>query len=70
MSWVIKDTYSKDYYAGSVTADGWYHPDINRARTYLTHKTAYITLTEGSHHVIWPGNRILEIVQIKIEEIP
>lgn len=69
MSWIIKDTYTKEYFICQPSTYGWFHPDIERARTYLTHKAASKVLAEGGHHITWPGNRILSIVKVRTEEV-
>lgn len=66
---VIKCEFSQWYFTASVTPHGWYHPDIGRARIYTKRRYALKTIKDAGHHVIWPGNRILVVTPVKIEEI-
>ncbi len=70
MPYVIKDVYTNEYFTVGATTHSWYHPEIYRARIYTKKKFALKTIQNGGHHVIWPGNRILLVVPIRIIEIP
>ncbi len=67
---VIKCEFSQWYFCASASARwGWYHPDIGRARIYTKRRYALKTIRDRGHHVTYPGNRILIVVPVKIEEI-
>ena len=67
MAWVIKDTLTNEYYRQRA-GDGWYSTDINAARIYTTKSQAEKTISEGNHHITYPGNRILNVIEIVISE--
>ncbi len=69
-NYVIKCQFSQWYFCASCSAaHGWYHPDIGRARIYTKRRYALKRINDNDHHVAYPGNRILVVVPIKIEEI-
>lgn len=69
MNCVIKCEFSGWYFTKSITPQGWYHPDIGRARIFTKRRYALKTISDAGHHVIYPGDHILKIVNVKIEEI-
>lgn len=70
MTCAVKDLYTGHYYTGNATAHGYYHPQVDRARLYTRKVFANQAIALGGHHIEWPGNRNLVVVNIKVEETP
>lgn len=69
MAYAIKDLNTKEYYRQRVGSDGWYSSDINTSRLYGKEKQAQKTIDDNEHHVSFPGNRNLVIVEIALVEV-
>lgn len=69
MPYVIKDMNTGEYYRNSVGSTGWYSDDINFSRIYSSEKQTNGTIDKSGHHVIYPGNRNLKVIEIKIVEL-
>lgn len=65
--YVIKDINTHNYYRES-PHKGWYSPDVGSARLYVTESSALRTIEKDDHHVSFPGNRVLEVVPVTIQE--
>lgn len=68
MAYAIKDLDTGEYYRQRV-GDGWYSTDIDNARLYGTYKQAKKTIDAGDHHVSYPGNRKIVVVEVKLTEV-
>lgn len=69
MAWIIKDTNTNEYYRQRAGRYGWYSLDINDSRLYTSAGAAQLTINQGGHHVVFPGNRMLSVAEVKIVEI-
>jgi hypothetical protein len=63
MSFVIRDIDSKALFQSRSGRNGWYDHDATYARRYKTREGAQHTIDRGNHHVSYPGNRQLEIIE-------
>jgi hypothetical protein len=68
MAWVIKDLSTNEYYRQRLGA-GWYSTDINNARFYTDAIQARRVIDKADHHVTFPYNRDLKVIEVKIVEI-
>jgi hypothetical protein len=64
MAFVIRDTTTGEVYQLRPGRTGWYDTDLTYARRYKTREGAERTIKVGNHHVSYPGNRTLEIVDL------
>ena len=69
MAWVIKDLITNEYYRQRAGKTGWYSTDINDSRLYTSEESALKTIDQAGHHVIYPGNRHISVLEVKIVEI-
>jgi len=69
MVYVIKDLNTNEYYRQKPGPKGWYSSNINHARLYSTEKIAQKTIDIGNHHVSYPGNRNLTIIEVILIEL-
>jgi len=69
MAYAIKDLNTDEYYRQRLGSKGWYSFDINESRLYGNKKQAQRTIDNNDHHVSYPGNRNLIIVEIKLVEV-
>lgn len=68
MRYVIKDIDKNTYYQNHPTSNGWYSDNLYGAKIFLYKKGAEKTMNSNNHHVIYPGNRNLGVIPIKIIE--
>ena len=69
MACVIKDLSTNEYYRQRVGPHGWYSTNISDSRVYTSAIIAKRVIDKGDHHVTFPGNRNLGIIDVKITEI-
>lgn len=69
MAYVIKDLNTEEYYRQRSGTHGWYSPDINASRLYIRGKDAQKTIDNNQHHVSFPDNRQLTVVEISLVEV-
>lgn len=69
MAYVIKDSNTKEYYGKRPSKTGWYSSNLEESRLYASIKAAQKTISDGEHHVSYPGNRTLVIVEVKLVEV-
>ena len=69
MAYVIKDSNTGEYYRQRLGSKGWYSSNIDNARLYAEEKPAHKTIADNGHHVSYPGNRNLNVVQVKLTEV-
>lgn len=63
--YAIFDVDSEEYFARGITRTrGWYSKNVMDARLYKSRKAASLVIFKGSHHVSYPGNRDLEVVEL------
>jgi len=69
MAYIIKDLNTKEYYRQRLGPNGWYGLDINASRVYREEKQAQKTIDDNGHHVSYPDNRDLVIIEVELVEI-
>lgn len=69
MAFVIKDIITNEYYRQRLGSKGWYSSDINDSRLYTAAKQAQKTINDAEHHVTYPGNRTLKVIEVFITEV-
>ena len=69
MAWVIKDLSKNEYYRQRHASGGWYSLDINNARLYTSIKQAQVVIDSATHHVTYPYNRDLKIIEVRLVEV-
>ncbi len=62
----IRDRHSGDFYQSAAGKTGWYG-ELGTARLFKTEDGAASTIAKGGHHVSYPGNRLLHVVEVKLE---
>lgn len=69
MAWVIKDLSTNEYYRQRHSTGGWYGLDISTARLYTSIRQAQQVIDRAEHHVTYPYNRDLKIVEVRLVEV-
>lgn len=65
MAYIIKDLDIDEYYRQRA-GNGWYSSDINNSRLFTTEEKAQETIDSAGHHVTYPGDRNLKVIEVKI----
>jgi hypothetical protein len=66
---LIGDLNTGEYYRQRCGPNGWYSKDIEDSRLYINQTQPIKTISDNGHHVSYPGNRQLVIVQVSIVEV-
>lgn len=62
----IRDRVSGDFYQQACGKTGWYG-DLGTARLFKTQDGAMKTINADGHHVRYPGNRTLHVVEVRMQ---
>ncbi len=65
---MIKDLHTNTFFRRKAgpPGEGWYGEDLTKARTYGSEAAALGVIAQAGHHVTYPGNRWLVVVEFKV----